>query len=315
MAVSNADIRRFDIISYLDNRGIRYWTSGRNVQRGWVNVTCPFCGDHSYSGNNHLGVDLKTNLFNCWICREKGSVLKLVVSLDHCTYERAENILRSFQLNIVLDNDIAEYKTTKVDRGGFDPVLPQECSDEFLELHLRYLRSRNFDPNYLIPKYKLKATHNLGEWKFRIIAPVFIDNRLVTFATRDVTGKSGQPHKSCPDERSIIPIKHCLYNLNTVKKKIIVCEGIADVWRIGDGSVSTFGYGYIPEQVELIVQMMVSECFILFDAESEADDIAEEIAAKLKLYIDHVEIVELDDGDPADMKEDDVRAMRRDFGL
>ena len=46
-------MQNFDIISYLENRGVSYWTEGKNVTDGWVNINCPFSPDPS----NHLGIN------------------------------------------------------------------------------------------------------------------------------------------------------------------------------------------------------------------------------------------------------------------
>lgn len=316
MALNKLELERFDIVSYFKHRNIKYWTGGRNVQRGWINTTCLFCGDHAYSGNNHLGIDLKTKLYNCWICREKGAATKLVALIEKCSYSEAESIIKEFKGEIPNTSDTEDYYKHKKIEGRHKSVLPKECSDKFLDLHLNYLRFRNFDPYFLIKKYSLKATHNIGEYKFRIIAPVFINNKIVTFATRDVTNKSNQPHKNCPDNQSIIPISNTIYNIHTVKDKMVLVEGLADVWNMGDGFTSSYGYILSQEQIILIKNSGIKSFFVLLDAEARADWISDRfIAGYIAPFVNHTEVIYLDNEDPAKMSSKDVVNLRRDIGL
>ena len=65
------DLSQVDTKALLDDLGIDYKLSGKNVTSGWIEVNCPFCGDPSY----HLGIS-PTNLFHCWRCGEKGNLIK-----------------------------------------------------------------------------------------------------------------------------------------------------------------------------------------------------------------------------------------------
>jgi len=60
-----------DIISLFENNDIEFYSSGKNNSRGWVELNCPFCGnDPSF----HLGVNLSSGIFHCWICGAKGGI-------------------------------------------------------------------------------------------------------------------------------------------------------------------------------------------------------------------------------------------------
>ena len=59
----------FDVYEYLDDRGLVYSEEGDNVSEGWVNITCPFCGDDK----NHMGINLRSKYFHCWICNESSN--------------------------------------------------------------------------------------------------------------------------------------------------------------------------------------------------------------------------------------------------
>ena len=57
----------FDIVAYLDEKGIEYVTEGKNVSAGWIGLQCPYCSDQS----NHLGVCLDGKGFSCFRCGER----------------------------------------------------------------------------------------------------------------------------------------------------------------------------------------------------------------------------------------------------
>ena len=50
--------------------------------------------------------------------------------------------------------------------------------------HTNYLMERNFPPRVLRGIWGLKGTGNVGPYKFRIIAPIFVDGVLVSYQGR-----------------------------------------------------------------------------------------------------------------------------------
>jgi DNA primase len=91
----------------------------------------------------------------------------------------------------------------------------------------------------------------------------------------------------------------------------VIVEGIFDAWRIGSGAVATFGTRYTHEQLLLLRGM--KRAFILYDA--DAIPIAHKLAHDLSSIVTQIEVLELSEGDPDNLKEDDVRALRKDLNL
>ena len=295
------DIETFDPISYFEDRNIPYSTEGKNVTEGWVNIECPypFCNDPS----NHLGVNLESKLHSCWACGEKGGMDRLIQELEGCSWPESQLILGQFQENpykdIPLDVKYPETgsKTVRSRDILFDQSL---FSDPWPKIHLNYLKGRDFDPDILIPKYKLKACYNTGKYKFRIIAPVIMDDEVVSFVGADVTRQAKIPYKNASDSESIIPIKSCLYNLDNANETVILVEGITDVWRIGDGAVATLGKKVTDEQVNLLIRKRIKRVYILSDSDAYYDwkILAEMIAP----VFNNVELLELNSGDPENLR-------------
>lgn len=302
-------LENFDVIAYLEDRGISYSESGKNVTEGWLNIECPFpgCSDPS----NHLGISLESKFFSCWICDAKGPVDKLIQELEDCSWIESQDILGQFTENIYQtmqqQKKVTEKASTPRFNGAKQDILSQ-FQTIFPKIHLKYLRSRNFNPDILIPQYKLRACYNLGKYKFRIIAPMLMSNEVVSFVGMDVTRKAKVPYKNASDEESITSAKDCLYNIDTINRTAILVEGITDVWRIGDRSVATLGKKVTTAQINILKQKNVKNVFVLpdFDGIDEWKKVGKRIAP----LFDHVELIELSSGDPADLTGEDLKYIQ-----
>jgi hypothetical protein len=109
-------------------------------------------------------------------------------------------------------------------------------------------------------------------------------------------------------DRVVLSPKDCLYNIDTVGDTALVVEGASDVWRLGDGAVGTFGHKFTKTQVYLLRNCR--RVFVLFDTEVEAQEDARRLAYDLSGIVPDVHVFELDKGDPGDLSEDDVKALR-----
>jgi len=295
----------FDVKSYLEYNNIEYWESGKNVTEGWTNIQCifPFCDDSS----NHLGISPDLN-FNCWKCGSHGKIVDLIMILEDCNYHKAVSIMSEFTTS---DEPFSPGKKTVTSEYI---IMPKEIG-ELKDIHIDYLKKRNFDTEKLIQKYDLRACYMLGDFKYRIITPVIMNGEIVNYVGMDVTGKSDKKYKNCSNENCVMPTKSCLYNIDTVSDIAIIVEGITDVWRIGDSVVATLGVEFTDEQIRLLVLRNVKKVAILYDAEETAQIKAHHLATKLSLFTPIVEIFELEKGDPAEMSEDEVKQFRMQVGL
>jgi hypothetical protein len=297
----------FDIKSYLDSRQIEYKTSGKNVTKGWIEINCilPGCSDPS----QHLGINLKTLAFKCWLCGEKGHALKLVQIIEKCSFQKAKKLIKDFPLDIFEEEE-------KEPGRVIDPseILPREIQNEWPEIHLDYLKSRGFDPEYLIKTYKIKPVYLIGKYRFRIIIPIFINHRLVSFTAMDILRQDDRPkYMDCPVNESITPVKHCLYNIDSVKDKALIFEGVTGVWRFGSGSVASFTSNLTEQQILLLAKKRIKKVFILFDP--DAEDKGLKMAHQLSCIIPSVEQIKFSEGDPKDMAKDIILKLKKEIGL
>ena len=298
----------FDAQSYFEDRDIEVWCSGKNVTKGWINIQCPFCDDT----HNHLGINKTRTAFSCWRCPEQGWIGKLVGELEQCDYEQSIQLLKDYS------HDTENVSTVKyqIKHSFTGKVLPMSASKEFLPVHLNCLKQRRYDPKYLIKKYDLYACGMAShEVQYRIIIPVKLNNRIVSFVGMDATGKHKIKYMQSLIEESIIPSKNTLYNIDSVIDIMVIVEGIADVWRLGDGAIATFGVGYSQSQLDMIVSHPAKRIFVMFDGEKEAQKIAENLSKSVSVFNKYVEIIKLNQGDPDDLSEQDIYHLRSNLGM
>ena len=279
----------FNIVKFYQDNHINPVRRGKHVTPGWINIDCPFCG----GDDGHLGVHISSGAVKCWKCGPHNQIdlIKIILSVDYGT---AKDIQK-------------EYATDKRTKYSLDG--PKSCyearntvcpyptgTDPMNDRHKAYLRKRGFDADKLEKTWNLFGTNNLGDYKFRIIAPIVFDGITVSYQGRDITDKSELRYKACKKENEIIPHQEIVYGLDYIKgESCLLVEGITDVWRMGIGSTSCFGTSFTISQVNLIASR-IKNCFIMFDAD---DTNAMCMAYQLSMLLSgrglYVEIVDISD--------------------
>jgi hypothetical protein len=296
----------FDVVAYLDARGISYST-GRNVSAGNVGIQCvyPACDDTS----NHLGIGLDNALHNCWKCGGKGRMAKLIMMIDNCGYPEAMDVVRKFSTGYVPRPAGAEVV------GEF--MLPKFHTPDPTPAHAAYLAKRGYLPTDLT-QYEIKYSGPVSfvetsqgriHYRWRIIIPIFIDGVVVNFTSRDITGRANAKYKTAPDEIAIRPGREVVYNLDNAGSRIALVEGPMDVWRIGPGAVAMLGTSFTEEQLVLIASHRPERVYVVYD--SGAADIAEELGRRIMRLVPRVDYLWLDGGDPDTMSGTDLAHLRR----
>jgi DNA primase len=191
---------------------------------------------------------------------------------------------------------------------GTNLTLPGGDLDKY---HERYLQKRGYNPKELIDKYKIKGTGPVGEWKNRIMIPIFYKRELVSYQGRDITGQSDQRYKFLSIENSIKNPKKLLYNIDNCKKDYCgICEGIFDCWRLGDDFISTMGVSLSEAQYRLL--SIYRKVYIVFDPDEAGRVASYRVAERLSILGVDAEIVDTElDHDPGDMTKEEVNMLRK----
>jgi DNA primase len=298
----------YDLERLFDDYDIEYWAKGKNVSKGWVNIQCPFCNDKS----NHLGVNINTGAYSCWKCSTTGELFFLISELLSIEEYKSKKLIKKYR------EDFIEVKKEKKVNTNTEIILPKEATNILSEKHRQYLISRGFDPDYIQKKYRIMACDILGDYKFRIVIPIFFKGKLVNFAAKAIDDSANLKIKNCPNEKVVIQRDSLLYNIDNIKnRKAIIVEGFTDVWKMGDCAVATMGTKFTNAQIQLL-SVYCSEAYILYDSkekDAQAPIQAEKLAHSLYSLIKKVEILELPHGDPGDLTYSEVENIKKEIGI
>lgn len=301
----------------LDDLNVPNWTEGKNCSPGRINIQCPFCSDKS----NHGSFSLSKGDYQCWRC-EGGYPVKALSLAARIPMDSARDLIRKYSHGVSIYTPTQRKSTSDVK----SITLPGRPIGE---PHRKYLRGRGFDPEELEFYHGILGTDMVGDWqgidfRYRIIIPVYdYFGNLCTFQGRDYTGKQELRYKCCPVEKAVVHHKHLLYGAELAQNRdrIVVVEGVFDQWRMGPGSVATFGTSLTREQVSLLTHW--PEVIFLFDPEPEAQQHARDYARDIAACGCSVEVCAAEFGlddkgnpkDPGDLTPDEAKDIRKELGI
>ncbi len=301
----------YDFIKLFKDYKVEY-TTKRN--KGWVNVSCVYC--HSFSNSLHLGFNLADGHCTCWKCggHQATSTLARLLAIP------------SGEVNQVL----AQYETRNVAVARLNKRIPlakhlQLPTDTFTPAEREYLRKRDFSPRYLHEKYGVVGGGISGNWKYRIIIPLIINGKIVSWTGRTILSKKKADelkiprYKNLSIEESCVNPKTSLFNLdNCNKSRVILTEGAFDVMRLGENSTCCFGSALTEEQIAVIADRF-EKVFILFDNEPEAQEKARKYGMQIASMGVEVEVVnayeDFNKNDGGELTPDEVEIIKKELGL
>ncbi len=298
-----------NIIQLYKDFGIPYATEGhRHCREGWVNTPCPFCtGNSGY----HLGYDLQGNYFVCWRCGWKATAQVISVLL-RISLPEAKEMCRKYG---------GKSKAKNVDSLILNqkPFMLPSRTMPMAEQHKRYLIKRRFDPDYIEQVWGVQGTGPVSRldnisFAHRLVMPIYWDNSIVSFQTRDITGKHFLRYISCPEQREIVKHKHIFYQAIPSKETSRTCicvEGVTDAWRFGREAIATFGIKYTKHQVRAISKRF-DKVFVVFDDDPQAIIQADKLVAELTFRGVDATAIRIK-GDPADMSQKEADALKADL--
>ena len=292
----------------LKDYGIPYVTESEHHHStsGWINIHCPFC---TGSKNFHLGINIyQPMVSHCWRCGGHSTASALARILNQ-PVEKMRQLIQEYAGPTGTIRKKAEEPRVSI----LPLKFPQPYFEHLNEAGKKYLEGRRFDPEKLEKRWKLKQTGPVSfldkiPYGNRIIIPIRWGGELVSFQTRDITGKAKQRYLACPMKREVIHHKRIVYGKEEKWSKhpaLIVVEGVVDVWKLGSSAVATFGTSFTMEQV-LALSKIHNKFFIVYDNEPQAQQQARKLGVKLKALGKKV-FIETVDTDPGDMKIEDAK--------
>lgn len=297
-----------NIIQLYKDFNVPFATEGhKHCREGWVNTTCPFC-----TGNPgmHLGYNMADDFYVCWRCGWKATH-KALALLIHVSEKEAKEIARKY-------GGKSHVKSTVTVRVGQKKFRLPPSTAPMNDRHKRYLTKRKFDPEVIEKIWDVQGTGPISlmdgiSFSHRLVIPIYWENRIVSFQTRDITAKHSLRYITCPEQRERIKHKHIFYQaIPTKDSDACICvEGVTDAWRFGYGAIATFGIKYTKYQVREISKRF-KKVFVVFDDDPQAIKQSEKLTAELILRGVDAYSIKIQ-GDPGDMAQTDADALKKEL--
>lgn len=268
-------------------------------KRGWISIRCPFCSDKG----RHFGYNLEKGYGFCLRCGWHPVDLT-IQSLTGSSKMKAKALVSLYELIPGSEGVWTNRETENLIH--VDHVRWPDGCGPMTDSHKLYLLNRGFDPDELEREWELKGTGNWGGHSFRVIVPIFFDGEVVSWQGRDITDEQGAKYLPCPKEWEVLPYKHLLYGLDKAKwKKAVVVEGVTGVWRLGQGSIGTFGATWTLSQL-LLISKTFDEVLIFFDGDEAGKRAAEKMFVSLEGLGKEAEILEPMGCDSGNISQDEA---------
>lgn len=294
----------FDVVRFFKDHGIKFEEEGNNVSPGWIGVyNCPYCGDRS----NHLGFNINTGNFHCFVCKAKGWVYDYLERAQGLSRAQCKAMCHGYFTGAPIDS--LRLNTTRPSTLA----LPPGATKDFPQYFEDYLINRGYGQE-VIQRFDLYAGGYSGPFRYRIIIPVYQDERLVNYLGRDITGQLSSRYKNCKNELAVVHSKSCIYNIDQASKRVIICEGPTDVWRMGSGAVCTLGTTFTNDQVRAIKKAGVLQAAVLFDPGPKSQKLANELATALDMVGIESVVYRMEGGkDPGELDDDAAYEIRKEI--
>ena len=311
-----------NIQQILDWHNIPYILSGKNVQHGNLNIKCPWCGYDDPS--EHLGINLKTGYWACWRNQEHRGKRphRLLMKLLNCSYEQVETLIGT------VDRTQIEKKQEKEKSNAPQPKqleFPKEIKPIGIKgssaRFRAYLERRGFNPvQRAIDNYGLCYSTLPGPWKDRLIVPVWIDGRLVTWTGRSIHSNAEIRYRTLSKENSVLSLKDTIWNFDQLNKEplehLVLVEGPFDALKLDFygkelelRATCTFGLSLKDAQIDLLSALKFKSLSILLDSGTEQQALS--IQKQLAFLRPKILTLPLGIEDPGNLSKIDIRYLRK----
>ena len=278
-------------------------------------VCCPFCGDTRF----RLWVNYQYGEAYAERLGRRTNTHMAVCYNEHC--ESQPGRLRQLEDLIFGQNKRFLPKLSlkpgkKVDASPYEPPGAIVSLADLPADHpaSAYLRSRNFDPQFLASEYGVGVIvtpppdKKRALLKNRIYIPIKQNSQLMGWQARVVADAHG------PKYFSGVKKSLALYNLDTAKTQplVVVVEGVPSVWRLGAPAVCTFGNTLSHWQLTTIATTWVDKPVVLmwdYGDKLQNERIEKAVEELMARGLQVIPVFFPDKRDPADYTKAELRAM------
>ena len=313
------DTRPFAAMAFLSDHGLEVGS----ITRGFANTICPFCGG-SPTSPTPLGFHRSGGYVTCFRCSGH-PLIPTIQRLLSLTYSQALAVREQYTYS---DGSTESEEIAFADKcsppGG--PLTPR---------YRKYLESRGFDPDWIALEYGVLAAGPSCRWygedrdwrgsdfSDRLIVPLKDKTgRVIAFQGRTIRKDEGIRWRFPPLDRVAGHYKETLYGAHSgLGDTVAVVEGVMDKWKLGRGSVASYGTSLSGAQVRMLGGFR--RVVMLFDSEPEAQARARMYARDIAALGARVQVVDLElpvgpSGkalDLGDLGNEEIQAIRREIGI
>ena len=207
-----------NLIEQLDTMGLEY--REHSTRENEIFLCCPFCEEEGTTPDYRfrLGVNVVSGVLHCFNCGKKSSN-------SEYTFKELARALETGTLQAAAQTVKREVIRTKPELPkDFTPVTYERTEDHWNDVALRYLRTRNVS---LVQIKKKKIGYStVGDYRYRIIVPVYYEKELAGFVGRAFVTGLQPKYKNSVGQKVI-------YNVpETPKRGIVLTEGVFDAMAI-----------------------------------------------------------------------------------
>lgn len=331
----------FDWVAFCRAHHIPFVTEGPNVARNDINIRCPFCGVEDPSEHMGLSKNPRRPWFSCWrnTAHRGPNPIRLIIALLHCSVETAKALVDAGDVSSI---DRYEEVAGKMSHGSSlakaaPAAKPLSMPKEFKPVTKTGYGAAFYD--YLLAERGFTNIADLVEWydlrycvvghfRYRLIVPIYLKERLVSWTGRDITKKSAVRYRTLSDDPekaadqgyppAVLNLKSTVLNadLATGGTCLFVCEGPFDAlkldWFTEQGNaVAVFG---MPEAQQLAILCRLARNYRRINVTLDADAKARSVGFVEQLRsVSPVPVVwqQLPAGckDPGELKPDVARTL------
>lgn len=302
-----------DFKNFLQQNNIEYREYGKNVARGNINISCPFCAkDPGF----HLGINLNSNVWGCWRDREhrSKSPIRLLQKLINCSYSEAQNIcgISTFKVDSFLDYVPFENEDQVREEYAMEELLDtKNFTGKYSQTRfISYLLGRGYTLNVacgIIDKYDIRYCYK-GKLENRLVIPLYQNKQIVNYVARSIVEDTVRflTAVNPPEDSKTTNLLFDYDNLKKGNDMLFICEGIFDALKVMHilqkpaTCIFTKSMSEMQEQKLYELSKYYNKLFILFDKTESLN--ALKLESKLS-YIKNIKNVSylLEAKDPGDM--------------
>lgn len=204
---------------------------------------CSLCGDSKKSRTKkrfHLDYkDENGGVYHCFNCDAKGTFLGLYKKLTGKSYRKEyseDYILSAFDENIKEDHE-------DIGLTDFSDIIKRDCISSLMEADSIQKKSmikslKKFREERMIPEDIKLFVAFQGQYKGRIIIPIFYGDKIIYFQGRRIHDFIEPKYINPKVEKRKIILNKNMFDIN---KYIIITEGILDAYMVGNQGTTCLG--------------------------------------------------------------------------